>query len=214
MLGLFGKMIGFGIKDYGNLLIPMILQYMTIGEMQEIAGTDNILKYKTFLIPDKLIGGKKKTRKIIFSGDMESEMTDEQALQESFKILEEEGGLDGKMEIFRVNPEIFRKIKFATKIMPDTVLPPSDNVRKALNLEEYDRAITSPFANQVELYKDLLLGSYDGTRGDIDKYVKEPEEQAQQGQSGGVNSSLVGAIAGVSGGKGATRPIDQLLKGK
>jgi hypothetical protein len=39
------------------------------------------------------------------------------------------------------------------------------------NLEAYDRAMQSPVANQEALYKDLLLGSYEKTKDNPDKYI-------------------------------------------
>jgi len=55
--------------------------------------------------------------------------------------------------------------------------PQSDNVKKALALELYDRAIANPLADQEAIFRDLLLGSYDSTRNDTDKYIKEKEQQ-------------------------------------
>ena len=42
-----------------------------------------------------------------------------------------------------------------------------------MNVQLYDRAIASPVADQEALYRDLLLGSYDQTRDDTEKYVKK-----------------------------------------
>src|SRR3990167_5932010 len=83
-----------------------------------------------------------------------------------------------------VNPQAFRDLKYKVVVRPDVTTPPSDNLKKALNLELYDRAIANPLANQQALFRDLLLGSYENTRDNVDKYVTEqnPVQQAQMQQ--------------------------------
>ena len=183
-LGLSGKMISFGVRDYGRLLVGSILQFMTVAEVGEIAG----LKYKSFLFPSKT--GMEKTKKVILDGELPDMSTEEEDLIKSYEIMEEQGGIKGEKEIYRVNPEIFRRRKFLVRINPDSLLQPSETVKKALNLEEYDRAVQNPLSNQEEIFKDLLLGSYDATKNDVDKYVTKPEQMAQGGAQEATGSPL------------------------
>jgi len=174
-LGLTGKMISFGVRDYGRLMVGSILQFMTVAQVGEVAG----LKYKSFLLPSKT--GMQKTKKVILDGELPDMSTEEDDLIKSYEILAEQ---DGDKEIYRVNPSIFRRRKFLVRINPESIIQPSEAVKKALNLEEYDRAIANPLANQEEIFKDLLLGSYDATKNDVDKYVTEPQPVAQGGAQG------------------------------
>lgn len=183
-LGLTGKMISFGVRDYGRLLVDSILQFMTVAEVGEIAG----LKYRSFLLPSKT--GMQKTKKVIFDPNLPDVSDEEQDLIESYKILEEEGGLKGEKEIYRVNPEIFRRRKFLLRINPESIIQPSETVKKALNLEEYDRAVQNPLSNQEEIFRDLLLGSYDATKNDVDKYVTKPQPAPQNGIQEATGSPL------------------------
>ena len=196
MLGLFAKMIGFGVRDYGMLRVSDIIQFLTVGEVQELTGGDTKLKYKSFLIPEKNVGGKKKTRKIELNAELPTEISDEERLEMGYGILDEEGGMDSDKEIYKVNPALFRELKFKVTIRPDIVTPPSDALKKALNIELYDRAIMSPYADQEQLYRDLLLGSYDGARDNTDKYVKE-EQMMQPMQSQGQSPEVLNKLFGV-----------------
>lgn len=176
-LGLFGKMIGFLVTSLGDLMISDILQFLTIHDVEQLTSPSSLMKFRNIIIPEKMIEGRKKTRKIEFTEDFATEgeegMEEENELEDSFKVLEEEGGMAGDKEIFKVNPVAFREMKFKTKISADLVTPPSDNVKRALNLQEYDRAIANPVADQEALYRDLLLGSYDKTMDDTDKYINK-----------------------------------------
>lgn len=184
MLGLFAKPIGWFVKDLGELMVDSILQFMTVPDIDEITGG---LKYKNFLL-----GGDDKSKSVQFDEGM-GEMTEEERLMNSYEILKEQGGLKGKKEISKVNPSVFRKLKFLIKISPDNLIPPSEAIKKALNLELYDRAVANPLSNQEEIYKTLLLGSYETTKNDPDKYIQEQQMQQPQGVSGSPLSGLLGA---------------------
>jgi len=178
VLGLFLKMIAFYVKAYGKLRMSDILQYMTIGEVSKIDGTS--LTYKTFLLPEKNVDGKNKTRKIAFDPSMPTEpISGEEAMIQSFEImkLEKEGG--DKTQLYRVNPQLFRDLKYELKVSADVLQPTSEELEKAYILEQYDRMIANPLANQEEAFK-LLLSAYPKTKGDIEKYIKIPEPVQQQ----------------------------------
>ncbi len=181
MLGLFGKMIGFMVRDLGKLKISDILQYLTIGDVQEIEGDVGRLRFRSFLLPEKTAFGRTVTSKVEFTQEVPEEpIPEEEAKQNEFKLLEEEGGMDAKLQIYKVNPKLFRRMKFLVKVAPDMAVPESDNIKRALNLEVYDRAISHPLANQEALYRDLLLGSYSSTKDDPDKYITEKNPNLEQ----------------------------------
>ena len=191
MLGLFGKMIGFLVKQYGELRISDILQYLTVADINELSSQSESLKYKTFLVSGSSELGASKKRKVMFDNSMpDKEMSLEDLMEQSRGILAEQGGVDSKLEIYKANPKIFRRRKFIMKVSPDQLIPPSDSVRKEMNLEEYDRAIANPLADQEAIFKDLLLASYPATKNDPNKYIRkemmpmQPEmpEQAKVGQ--------------------------------
>ncbi len=175
ILGLFITMIGMYVKQYGVLRLSDILQYLTIADAAKIEG-DKALVYKTFLLSDKNTSGKSKTRKIQFTGDMTSEpMSGTDQILKSFEIMKEEKKNGGKTELIKVNPELFRNLKYQLIISPDILKPRSEDVEAQLLLEEYDRAINNPILNQEEITKDFLLGAYPKSKGNIEKYIMKPQ---------------------------------------
>lgn len=172
LLGLFNRMISFGVRDFYTLRIGDILQYMTIGNVQDIVSDNDVMKFRSFLMNDRIIDGKKKNRRINFKPDIfgSEKVTKEDKTNKEFDLLSK---VDEDTELIEADPELFRKRKFKLKVTPDIITPPSDTIKKALNLEEYDRAIMNPLANQEAIYRDLLLGSYNGTKDDPDKYIQK-----------------------------------------
>lgn len=175
VLGLFVQMISSFVKAYGKLQINDILQFLTIAEVSSIEGNTELL-YKDFLIPNKQSDGKIITRKIKFDKSLPSEpITEEEMLKESYKTLKSQGDKDKNIELYRVNPELFRNLNFSIYISPDVMNPMSEELERAFNLEEYDRAINNPLADQEAVTRDLLFGSYRKTKGSVDKFIKKQE---------------------------------------
>ena len=214
MLGLFGRMVGFFVKEMTALRVGDIIQFMTVGEINEIVGDDATLKYRSFLIPNQTEGGKSTTHRIEFGDFSDTLSSDEN--QRGMQIMAMEGGM--KMEdmmsassdqvkkaiqkgfnsdqrIFLANPALFRDLKYKVSITADMITPPSENLKKALNLELYDKAIANPLTDQETVTRDLLFGSYQQTRNDTDKYMKKmvaPMQPPIEGQQGSVLNKLFG----------------------
>jgi hypothetical protein len=175
VLGLFLKMIAQHVKEYGKLRLSDIIQYMTIADVDKLEASGEMV-YKTFLIGDKNTSGGSKTRKIAFEGELKDEYTDDELLKESYKTLESEDKFENT-ELYRVNPGKFRELVFELSITPDVLNPKSEDLEKAYGLEAYDRMITNPMANQEEAFR-LMLGLYDQTKKDPDKFIMQADPNA------------------------------------
>jgi hypothetical protein len=200
---IFIQMIGFMVQDIGALMVGDILQFMTIGQVEEIAGEEDKLKYASYLLPESKTEEGIKSKKIQFTGDMPEEMDDDEKLDASFDVLEEEGGMDSKREIYKVNPDIFRKNKYKILISPDTKSPYSEEVENAFKLEAYDRMIANPLLDQEIVTKDFLLSVYDVSKKDPQKYIKQQQPMPMgEGMEGGG-----GYVPGQQGGTPSAQDI-------
>ena len=199
LLGLFEKMIGFAVKDFGELCLSDIIQHATVPEVQEIEGKDQLLRYKSFLIPNQTTNGKNVSRHISFDENLPTEpITQAEHLSMSQELAQTEVDRHKeKILLYKVNPTLFRKLKYSIYIEPEAITPSTDAMKKALLLEQYDRAIANPLVKKDAITRDLLLGAYDKTKGDTDKYMMSEAEQQQQqmaeaGQQPGQNTAEPG----------------------
>jgi len=190
VLSSFAKQIAFAVKDYGNLRKNDILQYLTVGEVMNLGGEGSAIKFKNLLLEDQDIEGRLGSIKIEFmDGSMPDEMTEKFRKEQEMALAEREG-LDNDTRIYRVNPRLWREMKYKIKITPDLITPPSQQFESAMALAEYDRAIQNPYVNQEKITRDLLLGAFPRTAEDPDSYMKkaEPATFAEVNQGGGVGS--------------------------
>ncbi len=177
VLGLFIKMIADHVRSFGKLRLGDILQYLTIADVQKIAGkSEGELVYKTFYLYNK--GGGLKTRKVKFDTGLPDTLPEDTAksdkLEMSYRVLEEQGGLESKMELYKVNPTLIRNLKYMITVGPDVLNPMSDELERAFGLEEYDRMIMNPVADQEEAYR-MMLSLYPKTKKDPERYIAKQQ---------------------------------------
>ena len=203
--GMFFTMIGFLVEDVGKLMVPLILRHMTVADLDGLLSPMQKLKFGSFIVPNKIVDGKKSSAKLRFSDEFMNfeTMTPKQVLEMSYNLLNEEG-MDSETKIYNLNPPKFRDVKYTLKVDPDQLNTKSKSLEKALNLELYDRAIQNPRTDQDKVTQDFLFDAY--KPGEGYKYMKKvtPEENQQieqariggQGKSSGINQNTVGQLTG------------------
>lgn len=174
VLGLFIKMISDHVRSFGKLRLGDILQYLTIADVDQTTDSPELV-YKTFFMGEKSGKGKTKNRRIVFDTSLSSEpQTEEDVLRESYKTLKEQEA--NNEELYRVNPELFRDLKFKISVTPDVMNPMSEDLERAYALETFDRAIQLPNTNHDELTRVLLLGTSPATKKNPDKFMMKQED--------------------------------------
>lgn len=176
VLGLFLQMIAKHVKDFGKLRLGDIVQYLTLPEVVDITGEPE-MTYKTFFL--KGAKNSNKNKKIEFDSNQPDEMEDDEYLDASYSLLEEEK--EKEMAISRVNPSMFRELSYMVTISPDVLSPKSTDLERAYNLEEYDRMVAAPpgMFDPEETAK-LLLESNPATMKEPDKYLAKQAPAGQQ----------------------------------
>lgn len=203
VLGLFIQMISQHVKDFGRLRLGDIIQYLTVPEVIDITGNPELV-YKTFFVKGNESTGEK-NKKIVFDLDIPDEMDENEYLDYSYDLLEEEKKKN--MSISKANPTLVRKMKYRVSINPDVMNPRSSDLERAYDLETFDRLIATPNANQDEALK-LLLGTNPKTKKDPEKFImKAPEVNPEdpmsmiQNKTGKMPASGNSPLAAVMGGK-------------
>ena len=112
------------------------------------------------------------SKKIKFTDEFFGEQFDESDKEmESFAIMEEEGGMDGAKRLAKVNPRLFRRLKFLVSVEPDALLPKTEAFERALKLEAAAQLINilGPSANREGIATDFVIDSFPFAKGNSDK---------------------------------------------
>lgn len=192
VMGLFGKMLKYMVEDFGELMLGLALTRVTIADITDLLSDSSKVRFASIVVPDRKIDGKKVSRRIEFTTEMPE--SPEQAMEESFKLLklEREKG----MSIAKANPQALKKMNTTVKVEADLLLGQSENVRKAMNLEAYDRLVQNPAVDIESVTRDFLLGTY--RPGEEDKYIKKQEfiQQAPEAAGGSRMTEMIMRQAG------------------
>ena len=123
-LGRFGNMLANSLKNLGGLMIDVILQHQTIGEVEQISDSESVQKFKTFILSTEE-NGQKLNKKIMFKEEMMGMEigSEEEEMEKSYDILKQEGGIDSDLRIYEVNPDEWRKLKYMITVDVDELLP-------------------------------------------------------------------------------------------
>lgn len=177
VLGLFLQMIAKHVRDFGKLRLGDIIQYLTLPEVVDITGEPE-MTYKTFFLkaPTKGAG---KNKKIEFSNDMPENITLDDYLKKSYAFKDEENQKD--MELYKVNPSLFREMKYMVTISPDVMNPRSEGLERSYALEDFDRMVMHPEIFDPEETGKLLLANNPLTQKNVDKYKAKPQPQTLPG---------------------------------
>lgn len=178
MLGPFLQMVGEYVRQMGRLRIGDIKQYMTLPQVAAIEGSaGSDLVYKTFMLPAN--STRSKGRKIAFTDGLpEKSISHADHMKMSYDTLKEEGGIKSPYRLYKVNPVLWRNMKYMLVVSPDVLAPLSSELEMAMNLETFDKMIQSPpgMFDPQETAK-LLLESNPTTKKHPEKYLGKTQGQ-------------------------------------
>jgi len=205
-LGLFISQVGELVEDFGDMLLPLILQHQTVAQGVQTMSDSDRLQFSSLLVREREVDGKKKSRRIDFTDNIPEEAFGEEVSDFEFEMLEEENKRG--IAIAKVIPGLFRNLQFKVKVNTEPLAGKTDAVKKALGIEAYDRAIQNPTSDPAALLRDFILEPV--KPGESDKYIREPVEgqveEAGGAAGGNLSSQLTSQLT--QGGKLGTAQLE------
>lgn len=198
LIGAVGKSLGASIVEYGSLMSDIALNHYTTAQVDEIVGKGLQMKFKTFFLENKKTGGKMGDRVIKFDKSLiGKEETQEQKDEANLKLLEESGYPHKVKSIRLVNPELFAKHKFLTKVDLEEMFTKSNEYWQPLLLNLKRELANDPYINQETLTRRTVYAFFNSGGEDLMKEEQIPglpQGQSPQGPAG--NQALQKATAG------------------
>ena len=188
LLGGVAKTLGQSMIQYGDLMKDIVINHITIPEVDELTSKALKLKYKTFLLENKTVGGRRVNKKIKFDETLiGKKMTKEQIKERNLKLLSEVGWPDNKEHLYFINPELFAKFKYLTRIDIDEMFTKNAEFMQPMLTNLYGMLRADPLIEAEGLLRKLLY-SYFQSEGDelIKKQIPgqvigQPEQPQEQG---------------------------------
>ena len=175
-----GANLALSVVQFGTLMSDIALQHVTAPQVDEVSGEKVRLKYRTLILNNKVIDGKEMSKILRFDEsllgvDMDEDEKNERALD----LLEESGYPEQTKEIYCINPLLFSRRKYLTRVEPDRMFPKNDEYRQGLMSQLYAQFQQNPFIDLESLTRKTM---YAFLRSETDEVMAD-EQQVQNAQT-------------------------------
>lgn len=165
MISGVAKTLGESVMQYGMLMLDIAINHLTVAQLDEITGKP---KYPTLLLENQTVGGKQVDKKILFDESLVGRrLSKKQKDQMAVEAYEKTMKNDGNEYLYRVNPHLWSKIKYLTRVEPDTMIPKNQVFEKQLSQQMYTLLRQDPLISPEVLVRKLITTHYRGEENDF-----------------------------------------------
>lgn len=147
------KTLAQSIMQYGDLMKDVFLQHVSVPELDALGG----FKYRSFILNEQTVNGKKVSKRIRFDESLIGrDMSKAEKKAYTMKLLTEIGYPENKEHLYIVNPYLFSKMRYFTRIDADIMQPNTDEFKQVMAERLYTLLQQNPFMSLEALTRDLL----------------------------------------------------------
>ena len=169
--------MGESVRQFGDLMVDIVLQHLTTTQVDEITGN---LSYRSLLLADQTINGKKVSKRIRFDAALlGKDMSEEAKKDYNMKLLTEVGYPDNKEHLYTVNPLLFSKMKYMSRVEPDQMDIKTKEFKQTLMERLYSLLANDPQIEHEALLRKLLYSHFDS---EADELIVKNQTQSVLGQ--------------------------------
>lgn len=170
LIGAVGKSLGESIVQYGDLMKDIVINHITVPEIDELVGDKMTMKYKTFLLENKKSNGKLVDKSIQFDSSLLGvKMSKAELKKESYKLLEEEGYPKKTKTIRRVNPEFISKFRYLCKVDIEQMFTKNNEYWQPILISLKQLLAADPSVDQEALTRKILYSYFNSEGEDLMK---------------------------------------------
>lgn len=177
------KTLAESIRQYGELMVNIALQHLTVPEVDEL----NNLKYKNFILENQTINGRKVSKELRFDEALIGRsMNGEDRKKYRMKLLTEAGYPDHKKEIYVINPALWSKMKYLCRMETDMMTPTTRDYKQQVMARMYALLRQDPLVDPEVLVRKLL---HEFFRNDAEELMSKNPQSVMggaQGAAGGI----------------------------
>lgn len=190
-----GKTLAESIVQYGGLMADVALQHLTIPQVDEIVGDSTKLRYRSFILKNKTVDGRNVSKVLRFDESLlGTEMSEDDKRDAGLSLLEDSGYPDNTQEIYRINPELFSRMKYLVNVEPERMFPKNEEFMQAMYSQLYSQMSQNPYVSLEALTRKTI---YQYLRGETDDVMQkaQPQEINPNGPTDPNKGNAAGNIA-------------------
>lgn len=199
------KTLAESITQYGELMADIAIKHLSIAQVDQIVGDSQRMKYRSFILKNKSVGGKNVTKTIRFDESLlgREDMSEKEKIEREMKMLTEIGYPEHKNHLYLINPEVFSRRKYLTRTEPHIMFPKNEEFMQALYVKIMQVFANNPFISLEALTRKTAYAFFRGEADDImqkQPTAPFPAKTQKKGMDIGetaVNKALTNPLAGV-----------------
>jgi hypothetical protein len=168
-------------------MADIAIQHITAPQVDEITAGEVRLKYRTLTVNDKVVDGKQMSKVLRFDESLLGrDMSEEEKNERALELLKETGYPKQTKSIYLINPLLFSRLKYLSKVEPAKMFPQSEEYRQAVLSQIYAQFVQNPYISLEALTRKTLYAFFKGETEEIMKdqdQLKEEQEAAQAPQT-------------------------------
>lgn len=197
-----GKPLAESMAQVGDLMKDVVANHLSVAEVSELLGDNFSLKYRTLVLKEKMTGGKLRDKILRFDeGLIGRAMSEEEKTLGNVALYEEAEQKGGKQTLRIVNPQLFARTKYLTRIEPEEMFPKNKEYMQAVISQKLAQHASNPYASLEALTREDFYSLF-GSRGE--DFMKKPDELELQSILGAGAGGLPKTVMGQQAENGAT----------
>ena len=190
IIGGVAKGLAASVSRFGLLMADLAINKLSPAQIDEIVGDETKLKYRSFILSNKVMGGQRMDKRLVFSEDLIGmEMTNDEKRSNEIGMY-----ADSKKKgnaVIYANPEMFAKFKYYSRADYREVFAQNDEQMQALLTALEAQMRDNPYANQEEITKELMY-SYFHSKGE--RFVQKPQPQQPMVDGSGMSQQFAQSV--------------------
>jgi hypothetical protein len=169
-----GKSIAESITQYGSLMADIAIQHLTVPQVDQIVGDQSRMKYRSFVIKNKSVGGKNVSKVIRFDESLlGTKLSEEEKKSREMKMLTDIGYPEHKSHLYVVNPEVFSRLKYLCYVEPETMFAKNEEFYQAMMTQLLTTFANNPYISLEALTRKTAYAFFKGEAEDL--MQKQPQ---------------------------------------
>jgi len=177
LLGSVGKNLAESMVQVGDLIKDIAINHITVPQVQELVGGGMKMKYRNILLENQMIGGKMQDKDIKFDPSLiGKKMSKKEKKMRGYAELEKQMTKEGikdpnklKKVVYFVNPELFAKFKFLTRIDLEEMFTKNQDYMQPMLTNLYTLLRQDPLIEGEGLLRKLLYSFFQSGGDDLIK---------------------------------------------
>jgi hypothetical protein len=191
MLQGVGKTLAESMVQMGGMMADIFVNNYSTLTIDQLVGDGMKMKYRSFVLPKKNINGKQVSKTLKFDDSLlGADMSEDEVKNEEMKMAIDSGYPDNKSVLIRINPELFARMKFLSRIEPKFMFPKNEEWFQAMLTQLRTTLANDPYISMEALDRELMYAFF---RGDGEKFMNKNPQLPDQ--MGAIPGNTAGAMA-------------------